>query len=231
MQHNIKSLIGYRMEAIDGDTGRVEEFYFEDTTWLVRYLILETGNWLLNRKVLIAPQAINVNDSKSGVFPINLTKEQIRSSPNIDTDMPVSRQQAIKQYEHFGWQWYGTGFYAGGSESNSYTQPITDESIVKDAETNDEDLHLRSTKNIIGYDIHSLDGDFGHVDDFILDDENWHIIYLVVDTHKCFGGTKVLIETSAIKQIIWEESKVMVNLSTEAIRECTLFDESDFKHS
>ncbi|QOW11827.1 PRC-barrel domain containing protein [Kaistella flava (ex Peng et al. 2021)] len=234
MQHNIKSLIGYRMEATDGDIGKVEDFYFEDTTWLIRYLIVETGNWLLNRKVLIAPQAIKVNNSKPGIFPINLTKEQIKSSPDIDTDMPVSEQEAIKQYEHFGWQWYGTGFYAGGSEATPYINPIIDERMREDENTdkkNEVDLHLRSTKEIMGYHIHSDDGDFGHVTDFILDDKNWQILYLVVDTHEWFGGIKVLIEISKVQEIQWQKSKVIINISTEEIKASPVFDESKFKHN
>ncbi len=95
MQRNINHLIGYSMEATDGDIGKVEDFYFEDTTWVIRYLILKTGNWFLNNKVLIAPQAIVKRDAEPRTFPVNLSKEQIRTSPDIDTDKPVSRQQAM----------------------------------------------------------------------------------------------------------------------------------------
>ncbi len=205
MQLNIKSLIGYSMEATDGDIGKVEEFYFEDTTWVIRYIILKTGNWFLYRKVLIAPQAIVKRDAEPGTFPVNLSKEQIRTSPNIDTDKPVSQQQDLQLYGHYAWQKYGGGgFYAGGSAVMD-NHPIIDEKLVTEADTNDkrsdDDLHLRSTKTIMGYHIHASDGDFGHVSDFIFDDANWQIRYLVVDTHNWFDGKKVLIETGTIKEI------------------------------
>jgi hypothetical protein len=103
MQRNIKSLIGYGMEATDGDIGKVKYFYFDDTTWLIRYLILKTGNWFLYRKVLISPQAIVKRYKASGLFALNLTKEQIRTSPDIDTDKPVSRQQDMELYGHYAW--------------------------------------------------------------------------------------------------------------------------------
>ncbi|MGA9211831.1 PRC-barrel domain-containing protein [Kaistella sp.] len=224
MQHNIKSLIGYRMEATDGEIGKVEEFYFEDTNWLIRYLIVETGNWLLNRKVLIIPQAIKQSDAKPGVFPVNLTKEQIKTSPDIDTDQPVSRQQTMPLYGHYDWEWYGSGFYAGGLEAVMDNDPVINDQDEKG------DLHLRSTKEVKGYQIHTIDGDFGHVSDFILDDTTWQIIYLVVDTHKWFGGTKVLIKTSAIKEIQWENTKIIVNISTETIKDSPIFDDSKFNH-
>lgn len=236
MQRNIKSLIGYGMEATDGDIGKVEEFYFEDTTWLIRYLVVKTGNWFLYRKVLIAPQAIVKRNVEPGVFPVNLNKEQIRTSPDIDTDKPVSRQQDMQLYGHYAWQRYGGGgFYAGGSVAAMDNVPIIDEKIKKEADPNDkrsdDDLHLRSTKTIMGYHIHASDGDVGHVSDFIFDDANWQIKYLVIDTHNWVGGKKVLIETATIKEIQWENSKVILNITTAAIKDGPVFDASQFKHS
>jgi uncharacterized protein YrrD len=235
MQRNIKSLIGYGMEATDGDIGKVEDFYFEDTTWVISYLILKTGNWFLYRKVLISPQAIVKRYKAPGLFAVNLSKEQIRTSPDIDTDKPVSRQQDMQLYGHYAWQRYGgSGFYAGGSAIMD-GDPIIDEKIMKEADPNDkrkdDDLHLRSTEKIMGYHIHASDGDFGHVSDFIFDDANWQIIYLVVDSHYWLGGKQFLIETGTVKGIQWGNSKVVVNLSTDAIKECPVYDESQFKPS
>src|SRR5665213_874312 len=236
MQRNIRSLIGYSMEATDGDIGKVEEFYFEDTTWVIHYLIVKTGNWFLYRKVLIAPQTIVKREATSGIFPVNLSKEQIRTSPDIDTDKPVSRQQVTQLYGHYAWQRYGgSGFYAGGSAAAFDNDPIIDEKIMKEADPNDkrsdDDLHLRSTKTIMGYHIHASDGDIGHVSDFIVDDATWQIMYLVVDTHNWFGGKKVLIETGKIKEIQWENSKVILDISTNSLKDCPAFDESQFNHS
>jgi len=236
MRRNIKSLIGYRLEATDGDIGKVEEFYFEDTTWVIRYLIVKTGNWFLYRMVLIAPQAIVKKDATPGIFPVNLSKEQIRTSPDIDTDKPVSRQQDMELYGHYAWQMScGSGFYAGGSAAAMDNDPIIDEKIMKEADPNDkrsdDDLHLRSTKKITGYHIHASDGDFGHVSDFICDDATWQIMYLVVDTHNWFGGKKVLVETGTIKEIQWENSKIILDISINSLKDCTDFEESEFNHS
>ncbi len=236
MQRDIISLTGYNMEATDGHIGKVEEFYFEDNTWLIRYLILKTGNWFVYRNALSAPQAIVKREARLRIFPVNLSKEQIWASPDIDTDKPVSRQQDIPLYGHYALQKYGgSGFYAGGSAAAMDNVPIIDERITKEADPNDkrsdDDLHLRSTKTIIGYHIHASDGDFGHVSDFIFDDANWQIMYLVVDSHNWFGGKKYLIETGTVKEIQWDNSKVIVNISTDAIKDSPVFDESQFKYS
>jgi len=235
MQININNLIGYNLEATDGNIGKVEEFYFEDTTWVIRYIIIKTGNWLSYRMVLIAPQAIVKRNAMPGIFPVNLSKEQIRTSPDIDTDKPVSRQQVMELYGHYAWQRYGgSGFYAGGSAAAMDNVPITDEKIMKEADPNDkrsdDDLHLRSTKKIMGYHIHASDGDFGHVSDFIFDDVKWQIMHLVVDSHNWFGGKKFLIETGTIKEIQWENSKVILDISINSLKDCPAFDESQFSH-
>lgn len=114
MKRNIKSLIGFTIGATDGEIGKVTEFYFDDETWTIRYLIVETGSWLFGRKVLISPIALLTPDWENKIFPINLTKEQIKNSPDIDTERPVSRQQELDMYAHYPWGTYwGSGFYAG----------------------------------------------------------------------------------------------------------------------
>ncbi len=115
MERTINSLSGFRMEATDGEIGKVEEFYFDDETWTVRYLILQTESWLSGRKVLISPVALIKGLSKPGVFTVDRTRDQIRESPDIDTEKPVSRQQEIELYGHYSWKGYWeSGFYAQG---------------------------------------------------------------------------------------------------------------------
>jgi uncharacterized protein YrrD len=222
MLRTIKSLIGFPMEASDGEIGKVEEFYFDDKTWNIRYLIVDTGNWLSGRKVLIAPSALVSISETAESLPVNLTKEQIRSSPDIDTDKPVSRRQEIELYGHYAWKSYwGSGFYAGGFwKANDAA--VIDEERIKDLGNSDprnpEDPHLRSTKLVNGYHIQAWDGDIGHVSDFVVNDQTWHIGSLLVDTHNWIGGKKVLIAIEHIKEIQWDQSKVLVELTSEAIK-------------
>lgn len=116
MKHSVKSLIGFTMGATDGEIGKVKEFYFDDESWVVRYLIVDTGNWLSGRVVLISTQAIVNADWENKVFSVNLTKEQIKNSPDINTELPVSRQEEIKLQKYYPWvQYWGGGYYGGGS--------------------------------------------------------------------------------------------------------------------
>ena len=83
MQRNISSLIGYSLgRQQNGEIRQVEDFYFDNQSWTIRYLVVKTGGWLFGRKVLIAPQAI-VSEQPwlDHPVPVNLTVEQVRNSP------------------------------------------------------------------------------------------------------------------------------------------------------
>ena len=226
MKRSINSLIGYAIGATDGEIGKVKEFYFDDLTWTVRYLVVETGNWLNGRKVLLSPQALLTPDWKNEVFPINLTKEKIKNSPNIDTEQPVSRQQEIEMYEYYPWSSYwGGGIWGGGMgisgvmiQNHHLIAGAVRRENSTDTKDNDEDSHLRSTKNVTGYTIHAIDGKIADVEDFILDDSSWNLDYLVVDTGHWFSGKKVLISPKLVKEIDWDTSEVIIKVSEADVK-------------
>ncbi|MCK9212373.1 MAG: PRC-barrel domain-containing protein [Ignavibacteriaceae bacterium] len=230
MQRSVNSLIGYTISAKDGELGKVNEFYFDDLTWSIRYLVVETGSWLSERKVLIPHAALGITDWKSQTFQVNLTMEQVRNSPDFESEKTVSRQHEIKLFTHYGlpvyWDYV---FYDGSIGMGAYT-PIIDMKTVK--EENDsvpqppDDPHLRSTKHVEGYYIHANDGEIGHVEDYIVDDEKWNICFIIVDTTNWLPGRKVLILPRWIKRIDWGESKVYVNLMQESIKNSPEFDSS-----
>lgn len=229
MQHTIKSLTGYQIRATDGDIGEVKEFYFNDETWVVRYLIIETGSWLNGRKTLLSPQAVLMTDPVIKVFSVNLSKEQIRKSPDINTDQPVSHRLETELYQHYSWQRYGGGgFYAGGSAGLLNLAPLPDESnnptLLDAADNSEYDPHLRSTERVTDYHIHATDEDLGHVKDFIIDDKAWTITDLIIDTHNWIGRKKVLLPVRHVKNIDWENFKVITDVSADFIKDCTAFD-------
>jgi uncharacterized protein YrrD len=225
MRRNLRSLIGNPMEGTDGEMGKVEEFYFDDQAWIIVYLIVKTGHWLSGRKVLISPVSLTWGSDRTRVFPVNLTKEQIKNSPDIDTDLPVSRQQEIALHQYYPWQSYwGTGFYGGGSWG-IVMPPIDDPAGVKAAAG---DQHLRSTHAISGYHIETTDGELGYLRDFIIDDETWHIEWLVIEMHSWVSGKKVLIARKHIKEIQWMGSKVLVDVTKYILENSPAYDESTF---
>ncbi len=228
MQHSVNKLIGYTISAKNGELGKVSEFYFDDHTWSIRYLVVETGSWLPERKVLIPHSALGVTDWKSETFQVNLTMEQVRNSPDTDTKKTVSRQHEIELYNHYGLPVYWGDVFNDGNVGIIPFPPM-DDSISTHKKNHSpqktkDDPHLRSTKNVEGYHIHSNDGEIGHVEDFIVDDEKWNLCFIIVDTHNWLQGRKVLVSPHWIKKIDWSEEKVYVNHSRESIKNSPEFD-------
>lgn len=233
MERNISSLIGYSIEATNGTIGEVEDFYFDDETWTIRYLVVKTGNWLSGREVLISPVALKNRDWSNRSIPVNLTKKQIENSPNIDTKKPVSRQQEVELYGHYQWESYwGSGFYGGGSMGVSMPFPSIDRKVMiepdKDHKNPNDDIHLRSTERIAGYHIHATDGEIGHVKDFIIDDQTLQLLFFVVDTHNWIGGKKVLIPIKEIKKVDWSTLEVFLNITIAEVKNSRVFEQEEF---
>jgi uncharacterized protein YrrD len=232
---NVKNLMGFTIGATDGEIGKVKDFYFDDITWTIRYFVVETGSWLLNRKVLISPEALLECNWTNETFPVNLTKEQIKKSPEIDTDQSVSRQHEIELYAHYRWtDYWGGGIWSAGMGTSKSTTPMSSRPM-KEALKNSKntpntkannDPHLRSAKSVKSYNIHALDDTIGDVEDFIIDDSNWAIHYMVVNTGNWFPGKKVIISPDWIKEINWETSEVTVNASVEQVKNSPEYDVS-----
>jgi len=211
-----KTLKGYTLHGLDGEIGKVKEFYFDDRHWTVRYLVADTGRWLTDRQVLISPHALGAVNKEERYIAVDLTKEQIENSPPLNSDMPVSRQFEEGYVEYFGWPVYWSGPYAWGHSP----YPVRDREKRRESRQGEKawDPHLRSTHDVSGYHIHATDGEIGHVEDFIIDDETWAIRYLIVDTRNWWPGKKVLVAPQWIERVSWSESKVYVTLPRETIK-------------
>ena len=91
MLRNVKTLKGYKLGALDGDIGKVKDFYFDDQRWTVRYLVADTGSWLPGKQVLISPHALKKVREVEKIIDVALSKKRIEDSPSVDLDKPVSR--------------------------------------------------------------------------------------------------------------------------------------------
>jgi len=217
MLNKAKTLKGYKLSSLDGEIGKVMEFYFDDRHWTIRYLVADTGNWLTGRQVLISPYALVAANKDEEHISVNLTKKQIENSPSLDSDKPVSRQFEETYYGYYGWPIYWNGPYVWGT--NPYIE--RDRKKWKELTKAEKawDHHLRSTNDVSGHDIQATDGEIGHVEDFIIDDETWEIRYLIIGTKNWWPGKEVLISPQWIERVSWDESKVFVNLSRETIKQ------------
>jgi hypothetical protein len=221
MLYSVADLEGLKLRETDGTIGTVEDFYFDDASWLVRYLVVDTGTWLSGRKVLLPPQVAHAPDLASGTLPVDLTKTQVANSPDIDLAKPIERAMEERLYRHYGWEpYWGEGLFPldvprypgaprspGDERAADATAEQLDQALRPDFE-----LHLRSADTVMHYYIHARDGDIGHVEDFLVEPEAWAIRYMVVATRNWLPGRKVLISPQWIEDISWSENMVHLDL-------------------
>ena len=213
MLRSVKDLRGYAIGASDGDIGQVDDLYFDDESWVLRYLAVDTGTSLPGRRVLISPISLGHPDWMVQRLPVALTRERVQHSPDIDTQKPVSRQHEADYFRYYGYPSYwdgiglwGMGAYPGYLTSASAVQADMDaRSAEAKASHEADDSHLRSCKAVTGHHIEATDGEIGHVEDFLLDDETWAIRYIVVDTSNWWLGHKVLVAPRWIRSVSWLE--------------------------
>jgi hypothetical protein len=227
MLRNAHSFERFELHARDAVLGHVRDLYFDDEHWIVRYFVADTGGWLAGRRVLISTTAVQRPEWERRLLPVDLTQEQVRNSPGVDIEQPVSRDEELLLTQYYNWPTYwglsGAG-YADGNMGMSVPPPVLPdpalEKLVRDRVTHSivAEHHLRSVRNVTGHAIEATDGAIGHVEDFLVDDQRWEICYLVVDTRNWLPGKKVLIAPDWIAQIGWETEKVFVDLSRQAVQ-------------
>jgi hypothetical protein len=220
MLQNIKELYGDKLAASDGEIGHVEDIYFDDKSWAVRYLVANTGTWLSGRQVLLSPHAFGRWDRDKKILLVNLTRKQIENSPSIESHRPVSRQYEEEYYRYYGWPayWDGGGMWGTGEYPVVLPPPTKQEIEAHQHNHRRDDKHLRSTHAVTGYHIQAADGPIGHVTSFMVDDKSWAIRELVVESGHWYSGKEILISPSKIERIGYDESKVFVNLTKADIQ-------------
>ena len=230
MLTNATYLKGLVIRATDGEIGTVAEFYFDDETWAIRYLTVDTGGWLGGRRVLISPIAIVQVDWPARRLHVALTKKQVENSPDISTQRPVSRQQEASFLGYYGYPKYWGGPYMWGAtpfpERSPVPLPVPGEVAAESIQRESTDSHLRSNEVVTGYHIEAVDGEIGHVEGFVVDEEAWAIRYIEVATRNWWPGKKVLVSPAWIERVSWPESKVYVGLTRETIKDAPNYEES-----
>ena len=231
MLRSIKDLQRFGLRATDGPIGTVEQFFFDDEQWAVRFLVVDTGKWLPGRRVLISPFQVERPDWSAQRFDVAMTRDQVKSAPDIDTHKPVSRQQELAFHLHYGLPPYWTGPALWGAapfptmpspaamaESERYVKEEQQRAIEQG------DDHLRSTSEVIGYSLDATDGELGKVDDFLVEDDTWALRYIVINTSQWWFGRKVLIPPAWINRIDWSRQTVHTSVTRQQVKEAPPYD-------
>jgi hypothetical protein len=242
---SVAELKKYTIGATDGTIGSVEDCYFDDEAWVVRYLVVKAGAWLVGREVLISPLSVGDSDSEKRVLHVSISKEQVKNSPSIDSQKPVSRQYEMGYSAYYGYPYYwsgaglwgggtypgailtGAGLGSGGSDSGDTKAQEKNEDVTysqKAQRRSNGDQHLRSCEAVKGYHIHATDGEIGHVDGFLVDERTWAIQYLIVNTSNWWLGHQVLIAPAWFEDVSWVYSKVTTSLTRQEVKNAPAYD-------
>jgi len=227
MLWDASSISGYAIEASDGRVGIVADLLIEDVDWSIRWLIVDTGNWLSGRKVLLPLSALGQPDPALRKFPVKLNMQQVKDSPDIDTNMPVSRQMESDVIDYYsGGPYWGDGLIP---MSNAIATPLVAPLYSLRSNPNDSgdagaslkrnDPHLRSIAAMTGYHIHASDGEIGHVKDFLVEVDGWRIRYIMIDTNDWWPGEKVLISPFSVQEINWAERQIQLNVKRQQVKD------------
>jgi hypothetical protein len=166
-------LHGFKALSTNGDIGHVDEFYFDDQSWKIRYCVIDVGTWLSDRKVLISPAAIGGIDWKNKGLIIKATKDQIQKSPDASTELPIARVLEAQIHKHYGWEYYWPEMFT------------TQEEAAEETANSKHDPHLRSTKVLTNISVSTdVDADIGAIDDFLINSESWNIPFVEVNRAK-----------------------------------------------
>ena len=234
---DMTTLLDRPIRATDGVIGEVKDIYFDDSTWVIRYFVVETGSWLSTRRVLISPLSIATPMNSGRTLICGLTQAQVRDSPAIDTDQPVSRQHELDYLRYYGYAcyWSGGGLWGRGAHPGSLATGLEGESLetlrhterVENAHLDAAadaahrphgDHRLRSCNTVKVYHVEATDGDIGHVAGYLLDPACWAIRYLVVDTGHWWLGHKMLLAPAWIAAVRWDDNTVVLDLDRAIVR-------------
>lgn len=235
MLQSIRKLKGYRIYATDGEIGTVDDFLMDDDQHTIRYLVAQTGNWLLDRRVLINWALLGAPDRELERISVEITREQVENSPQFETALPLSRDHEVAIHTHYGLPYYWSREDLVGQHppstiqhqsmsSGGYAAVQADVAAEIASAREQPGTNLISLKELTGYGIIAKDGSLGHVEDFVVDDQDWRIRYLIVDTANWWPGKKMMLGISWMDSVNWWDNDVHIGLSREEIRQSPEYD-------
>ncbi len=226
MKRSLKELLGYTLEIKDGNKGKTKDFLFDEKTWIIRYMEADFGNWLESKRVLIPRVFLKPPIWEDRLFPVDISQSDIEKCPDIEDKLTVSRQYEEEMHKH-----YQTNPYWGGAvaASRGLLFPPRPIGIPKKAVAEDESKSiLRSFNQVEGYHIQAINGKLGHIDDIIIDDTDWQIVYLIVDTKNWLPWSKkVVISADWMDDISYLKKEIKIRLKIETIKNAPEYQSND----
>ncbi|MCE5328364.1 MAG: PRC-barrel domain-containing protein [Planctomycetaceae bacterium] len=215
---SMRTLASARIHAADKPIGKVEDFYFEQRNWIVRYLVLDTHVWLPGRRVLVAPAAVEDIDWSQGEVHLALSREQVRNSPSVDDKVTISREHETMLAKYFGWLPYWESRPLPESLSRSVAAEARPEDRIELERHRKPESTLTAYRETLQYNLAAIDGEFGSVEDFLIDPQTWEMRYVTADVGTLFHKRLVMLSTDWLADISWARRQVRSKMTQDRIR-------------
>ena len=209
---SMRAILGYVLVARNGASGVLEDVLFSDRNGAVRHVVFDRSRWLPKHYLLLDPDDLGPVDPIERNFPVLLTDEEFEARPQMQLDPPVSKQNE----SHSGIE-EGKGFWSLLVARKHRFENLDDKTEIYDP-------HLRSAREIIGYDLRARDGEAGTLTDVLFDQTNWAVRYLVVAAGTILDRRQVLLRVDDIDEVSWEARSVHTPLLMKRIANLPVFD-------
>lgn len=227
------TLKSYNIHATDGKMGKVKNVCFDDHSWAIRYIKVDTHKWLPARDVYVSPSSVTEINEKEELVEINHTKETIKNSPTIPADAELSKSNEESLTEYYGWNRYWRGQNLWGAVDRPLVPTIPVQDQENTAKRNEMEMNentsyvLLDESETIGIKVHGHDGKMGEITDLVFDDDNWKIDYLLVKYVKVPSEKYYLIKSEHITSVEWPEKDIYVDLKADFLEHQTSFDTNE----
>lgn len=230
-------LEGVTLRGTDGEIGTVQDLLFDADRWRIRYAVVKTGDWFEGRRILVAPSDLRLEQVVDRNLPVSIARERVAASPVFDMEAGLTPEQVQSLHNYYGWPFYWEGEADNapiGPQGFLASIPLIELSAsireqmpmegLNDIGQTTQNPRLRSLNSMRGFSIRARDGEFGNVADFLFENEEWRIYYLVVDTGGWFGGRQVIVSPTWTEVVNWDQSQVSMDLKQETIAHSPEYD-------
>ncbi len=229
----LKKLVGFSVQSEGGEIGGVEDFLIDPFEWRVRYLVVNTADWLDGRFVLLSSTAAGAPDEPARIIPVSVSREMVRSSPEVGPGKILTRSLESELHNYFKWPYYWKLWDEGGLGPGNLTAiPLVElasdvEKQQREAggeeESGEGGMRLFSLKELSGFSLQARDGRAGALSGLVVNDEDWNVLYLAAEPEGLDSAGQVLLSPHWVQAVSRLESSLSLDLDRETVRNSPAF--------
>ncbi len=211
MLRSLRKLSDFKLRATDGDPGKPKNWLFDDAQWAIRYLVLDAGFWPAQHRLFVKPFAFGRIDERAWLLCLDDARKNLEDGSPQPKDLNRACPCEQEHSRPFGWPWHDEAHFV--SRAAVETAPDGVDAAAKQS----PEPNLHSWREALGCKLQAGKTEIGVISDFIAEDRDWTILYLVVDTGRWWAEKKLLVLPDWIEGVSWKEALAYVNVPRQLI--------------